>query len=52
MASPHHYEELRAIVDDVPEDILRMTPAQVADLVKADPTRVLSFVGAPASATD
>ena len=28
---PHHYEELRALVDSVPEATLRMTPASVAE---------------------
>ena len=47
VASPHHYEERREIVDAVPEDVLRMTPAEVADLVKADPTVALTWLGEP-----
>ena len=31
VADPHHYEELRALVDSVPEATLRMTPRAVAE---------------------
>jgi hypothetical protein len=31
VADPHHYEELRALVDSVPEATLRKTPAAVAE---------------------
>jgi hypothetical protein len=44
VASTHHYEERRALVDGVPDDVLRMTPTEVAALVALDPTCVLSFV--------
>ena len=47
VASIHHYEERRALVDGVPDDVLRMTHGQVADAVKADPLWVLSFADAP-----
>jgi hypothetical protein len=33
---PHHYAELRRIVDLVPEATLRMTPAQVTEAHRAD----------------
>jgi hypothetical protein len=38
VANPHHYEAGRAIVDNVSDDVLRMTPAQVADQVRSDPS--------------
>ncbi|MGE3620018.1 MAG: hypothetical protein AB7L84_06105 [Acidimicrobiia bacterium] len=31
VSSPHHYEDLRRIVDLVPDEVLRRTPAQVAE---------------------
>jgi hypothetical protein len=43
VASPHHYEERRALVDAVPDDVLRLSVAEVTALVAADPTCVLSF---------
>jgi hypothetical protein len=33
---PHHYAELRRIADLVPEETLRMTPAQVTEAHRAD----------------
>ncbi len=42
VASTHHYQERRAIVDGVPDDILRLTPAAVTELTRTDPERVLS----------
>lgn len=39
----HHYPELRAVVDAVPADVLRRTPAQVAEAVRADWRSVLSL---------
>ncbi|HEY6531772.1 MAG TPA: hypothetical protein VIY72_05685 [Acidimicrobiales bacterium] len=41
VASPHHYTECRAIVDSVPENVLRMTPKQVEALVAKDPTGLI-----------
>jgi hypothetical protein len=32
----HHYPELRAVVDAVPEETLRLTPAEVADAHRGD----------------
>lgn len=54
VASTHHYEERRALVDAVPDDVLRMTPAEVAALVGVDPTCVLTFAAAhpPAAVTN
>ena len=39
---PHHYAELRRLVDLVPEDALRMTPAEVAQVHR---TRWRSLLG-------
>jgi len=36
VSNPHHYAELRRIVDLVPETVLRMTPGQVAEAHRAD----------------
>lgn len=36
VANPHHYPELRAVVDAVPEASLRQTPAQVEQAHRAD----------------
>jgi hypothetical protein len=33
---PHHYAELRQLVDLVPEDTLRLTPARVTEAHRAD----------------
>jgi hypothetical protein len=41
VASPHHYSECRAVADSVSDDVLRMTPLQVAALVAKDPTGLL-----------
>jgi hypothetical protein len=49
VASTHHYEQRRAIVDGVPDDVLRMSPAEVAALVGVDPSCVLGFAGAAPS---
>ena len=43
VASTHHYMERRAIVDAVPEDVLRLDPASVAALVRNEPSRILSM---------
>jgi hypothetical protein len=48
VASTHHYEERRSLVDGVPDEVLRMSHGEVADKVKADPTWVLSLSEAPA----
>lgn len=42
VANPHHYPELRRIVDLVPDDVLRMSPQQVADAHRADWRSLLS----------
>jgi len=39
----HHYPELRAVVDAVPAETLRRTPAEVADAVAADWRALLSL---------
>jgi len=36
VANPHHYPELRAVVDAVPEASLRQTPAQAEEAHRAD----------------
>lgn len=36
VANPHHYPELRRIVDMVPDETLRMTPQQVAEAHQND----------------
>jgi hypothetical protein len=46
---PHHYAELRQLVDLVPEDALRRTPAQVTEAHRAD-WRSL-FADVPAATT-
>lgn len=42
VANPHHYPEQRRIVDLVPDEVLRMTPEQVADAHRKDWRSVLS----------
>jgi hypothetical protein len=46
VAHPHHYAELRRIVDLVSEDTLRMTPQQVAQAHRADWRSLLTGVPA------
>ena len=46
---PHHYAELRRIVDLVPEASLRLTPAQVTDAHRADHRGLLGDLGQPAA---
>jgi hypothetical protein len=36
VSSPHHYAELRRVVDLVPDEVLRRTPEQVANDHRAD----------------
>jgi hypothetical protein len=36
VANPHHYPELRAVVDAVPEESLRQTPGQAEEAHRAD----------------
>jgi hypothetical protein len=43
VASTHHYMERRAIVDAVPEDVLRLDPASVAALVRNEPSRIMAM---------
>ena len=42
----HHYMERRAIVDAVPEEVLRLSPADVAAFVRNDPSAVLAIAQA------
>jgi hypothetical protein len=49
VANPHHYMERRAIVDAVPDEVVRMTPAQVADWARDEPDAVLAMARAAAS---
>lgn len=42
----HHYMERRAIVDAVPEEVLRLSPADVAAFVRNDPSAVLAIARA------
>jgi hypothetical protein len=42
VANPHHYPEQRRLVDLVPDEVLRMTPEQVADAHRKDWRSVLS----------
>jgi hypothetical protein len=48
VADPHHYSEGRAVVDSVPEALLRMTPAEVARTVRDDPGQILAVAAAAA----
>ena len=43
VASSHHYMERRAIVDAVPEEVLRLDPAAVAALVRNEPSRIIAM---------
>ena len=36
VSNPHHYAEQRRIVDLVPEDVLRLTPDEIAERHRAD----------------
>ena len=42
VANPHHYPEQRRVVDLVPDEVLRMTPEQVADAHRKDWRSVLA----------
>ena len=42
VANPHHYAELRNIVDLVPDEVLRMTPDEVTEAHRVDWRSVLS----------
>ena len=42
VANPHHYPELRHIVDLVPDDILRKSPQEVTDAHRVDWRSVLA----------
>lgn len=44
---PHHYAELRRVVDLVPEDVLRKTPTQVAEAHRADWRSLVGDLPAP-----
>jgi hypothetical protein len=46
VASPHHYMERRAIVDAVPDELLSLTPAQAAGVVRDEPSRVVAMAEA------
>lgn len=41
IAHPHHYAERRAVVDRVPDDVLRQTPAAVESAARADWRRLV-----------
>ena len=43
VANPHHYPEQRRIVDLVPDEVLRMTPQQVAEAHRVDWRGLLSI---------
>lgn len=43
VASTHHYMERRAIVDAVPEDVLRLDPASVTALVRNEPSLIMAM---------
>lgn len=42
----HHYMERRAIVDVVPEEVLRLSPAEMAAFVRNDPSSVRAIAQA------
>lgn len=46
VAHSHHYMERRAIVDAVPEEVLRLDPASVTTLVRNEPSRILAMANA------
>jgi hypothetical protein len=46
VASTHHYMERRAIVDAVPDEMLRLDPAAVGALVRNEPERVMAMANA------
>ena len=52
VASAHHYMERRALVDSVPDDVLRLAPADVATMVATEPARVLAMTEAARAAHD
>ncbi len=43
VASLHHYVERAALADRVPEELLRLTPAALAERVRTDPDEVLAI---------
>lgn len=43
VASTHHYMERRAIVDAVPEEVLRLNPTAVDAFVRNEPTKQLAM---------
>lgn len=46
VASTHHYSERRALVDGVPTDLLKLSPAEVAVVANTDPRRLLAVAKA------
>jgi hypothetical protein len=48
----HHYMERRAIVDGVPEDLLRLPHAEVAALPATDPGRLVAMADAIRAGAD
>jgi hypothetical protein len=46
VASTHHYAERRAIVDGVPAELLKLSPAEVATVASTDPRRLLAVAKA------
>jgi hypothetical protein len=41
VANPHHYAEQRRVVDLVPEEVLRLSPQQIAEAHRSDWRRLL-----------
>jgi hypothetical protein len=47
VANPHHYGEARRIVDLIPDDVLRMSPAQVTEAHQRDWRSLLAELPTP-----
>ena len=41
LADPHHYDAVRNLVDSVPEETLRMTPAEVTEVYSVSWKRLI-----------
>lgn len=50
LAMVHHYTERRALVDTVPSELLRLSPADVAGFVEAEPAKVVELARAALAA--
>lgn len=48
VASSHHYMERRAIVDAVPDEVLRLDPVSVGALVRNEPSKIMAIANAAA----